>query len=89
MRYAFCDNYLNVQEWIHMYVCVYDFQTAARPKNWIAPCRDSCVIRLKKRTENPREWRRQRGVSQTKYVCVCVGGGGGEGAITQYPAIAT
>ena len=31
------------------------FQTAARPKNWIAPCRDSCVIRLKKRRGNSRE----------------------------------
>ena len=58
MRYALCDkygDYLNVQETIHMYVCVYDLQTAARPKNWIALCRDSCVIRLKKRRGNSRE----------------------------------
>ena len=26
-----------------MYVCVYDFQTAARPKNWICVCVCVCV----------------------------------------------
>ena len=38
MRYALCDKngvYLNVQESIHMYVCVYNLQIAARPKNCI------------------------------------------------------
>ena len=75
-----------------MYVCVYDFQTADHPKNWIRL--SNAVSMLVHRL-------RHRPNIETAFggclvfggvymcVCVCVGGGGGEVGITQYRARTT